>query len=578
MAYTAPFNDIHAALAEAGLQQGIDSGLYVELTPDLAEAVIGEAGKFAEARLNPLYRIGDEVGAVLKGERVTLPQGWAEAYRDWCAAGWNALPCPADFGGQNLPALINAACTEIWNGANMAFGLCPMLTVSGIDALHTHGTDELKKIYLEKLISGMWTGSMQLTEPQAGSDLAQIRMRADKQSDSTYKLFGTKIFITYGEHEMTDNIVHFILARTSDDGIKGLSLFLAPKFMVNKDGSLGARNDINAVGLEHKLGINASPTCTMTCGDHGGAVAYLVGEEGRGIQCMFTMMNSARLGVGLQGVGMAEAAMQHAMNYANERKQGKAGQDGSAPIVAHADVKRMLLEMKSKIQAARLICYMTAASLDRGKLGKDMKAAERAALLTPLAKAFSTDIANEVASLGIQVHGGMGFIEETGAAQFFRDARIAAIYEGTNGIQANDLVGRKLPMNDGAAMRDEIALIRDTAKKVSELNSQNFGRTAQRLQETADALEDASTWLLQTLKTDQQAALAGAVSYLRLASLGIGGAALARVALNSDRAQNPLPVQLARYFAEQQLSAAKGLALAIIEGGESVTATALDAA
>jgi acyl-CoA dehydrogenase len=580
MTYQAPVADILLALEQAGLAKGFEDQLYLDLTSDVAAAVIEEAGKFASVRLAPLNRIGDEAGSTFENGKVTVPSGWTEAYRDWCAAGWNALPCPVEYGGQGLPALINAACVEMWNGASMAFGLCPMLTVSGIDALHAHGTEELKRTYLAKLISGKWAGSMQLTEPQAGSDLAQIRMRAEPQEDGSYKLFGTKIFITYGEHEMTENIVHFILARMKDapEGIKGLSLFLVPKFLVDHDGSLGARNDIRASNIEHKLGIKASPTCTMVCGDEGGAIGYLVGEAGRGINCMFTMMNGARLAVGLQGVGVAEAATQHALNYAKERKQGRTGANKFTPIVNHPDIQRMLLEMRSKTFAARLICYMAAAALDRAHLKHDAQSEERAALLTPIAKAFSTDIANEVASLGIQVHGGMGFIEETGAAQFYRDARIAAIYEGTNGIQANDLVTRKLPINKGAAMFEEIKYIRDVASDVAKLNSADFGLTAKRLNEAADALEASTNYLLQKLESDMPQALSGAVSYLRLSALGIGGAALADAGLRAHRKNKQNIAHLARFFAEQQVAAANGLRLAIMEGGQSLATDALSAA
>jgi alkylation response protein AidB-like acyl-CoA dehydrogenase len=578
MTYTAPVIDILLALEQAGLAKGFEDQLYLDLSQDVAAAIIEEAGRFANARIAPLNRLGDQVGAKFDQGKIILPPGWAETYRDWCAAGWNALPCPSEFGGQNLPALINAACTEMWNGASMAFGLAPMLTMSAIDALHYHGSDELKKIYLTKMISGVWTGSMQLTEPQAGSDLAQIRMRAERNKDGSYKLFGAKIFITYGEHEMTENIIHFILARVAGapDGIKGLSLFLVPKFLVSKDGNIGKRNDIRCVSIEHKLGIHASPTCTMACGDAGGAIAYLIGEENRGIHCMFTMMNSARLAVGLQGVGIAEAATQHALSYAIERKQGRAGIEASSAIINHPDIQRMLLEMRAKTFAARSICYMTAASIDRAKLKHDALSEERAALLTPIAKAFSTDIANEVASLGIQVHGGMGFIEETGAAQFYRDARIAAIYEGTNGIQANDLLMRKLPIRDGAAMHDEITHIRSIAEQVARLNNADFGAIALRLREAADALEASTKHLLQKLNNNASQALASAASYLRLAGLSIGGTALAETALRAQRREKKNLVHLARYFAEQHLVAGRGLEAAIIEGDQSITKDALN--
>ncbi len=368
------------------------------------------------------------------------------------------MAAPLEHGGMDLPVLLHAACSEMWNASNMAFALCPMLTGGAIDALEAHGSDELRQRYLAKVVSGEWTGTMNLTEPQAGSDLNALRTRAERQADGTYKIFGSKIFITYGEHDLTDNIVHLVLARLPDapPGTRGISLFLVPKFLVNADGSLGQRNDVHCVGIEHKLGIHGSPTCTLAYGDNGGAIGFLIGEENKGLACMFTMMNNARLNVGLQGVAVADRATQHAMAYAHERRQGRALGETAAPmsvIAAHPDVRRMLMTMKALTAAARSICFMTAAALDLGRRGRDAAECklgqERANLLTPIAKAFSTDIANEVASLGVQVHGGMGFIEETGAAQFYRDARIAAIYEGTNGIQAIDLVQRKLGLAGG---------------------------------------------------------------------------------------------------------------------------------
>ena len=373
----------------------------------------------------------------------------------WRKGGWNGLASPAEWGGQGLPQIVNAACTEMWNGASMAFGVGPLLTMGAIDALNAHGSDALKRAYLEKLVTGEWTGTMHLTEPQAGSDVGALRTRAERAADGTYRITGQKIFITYGEHDLTDNIIHFVLARLPDapPGTRGISLFLVPKFLLNADGSPGARNDVRAHSIEHKLGIHGSPTCTMVFGDHGGATGFLIGEENAGMACMFTMMNRARLAVGLQGVGIAERATQQAIAYARERKQGRTtGMPAkeSAPIIAHPDVKRMLMTMRALTQAARSICYATALALDRAERGTDKAAREaahaRASLLTPLAKAFSSDIGIEVTSLGVQVHGGMGFIEETGAAQLYRDARIAAIYEGTNGIQAIDLVTRKLPL------------------------------------------------------------------------------------------------------------------------------------
>ena len=437
------------------------AGHYGDFDHDIAAAVLEEAGRFASDVLAPLNRVGDEHGIKLDGGNVTTAPGWPDAYRRWTEAGWNAVSGPEAFGGQGLPLAINAVCTEIWSASNIAFGLCPLLTLSAIEALEAHGSDALKKIYLEKLVSGEWPGTMQLTEPQAGSDVGALRTRAERASDGNYRVKGTKIFITYGDHDMSDNIVHFVLARLPDApaGTKGISLFLIPKFLVNADGSLGARNDIYASGIEHKLGMHAAPTCTMTMGDKGGAIGYLIGEENRGMHCMFTMMNQARLGVGLEGVGIADRAYQQALAFAQERRQGraigKAGGD-SDPIIVHPDVKRMLMQMRALTAAARTICYATAVALDVSVRATEAKtragAAARGALLTPIAKAFSTDIGNEVASLGVQIHGGMGFIEETGAAQHYRDARITPIYEGTNGIQSIDLVTRKLAANGGKSV------------------------------------------------------------------------------------------------------------------------------
>src|SRR6184192_3860693 len=453
MTYRAPVADISFALNHAaGFAPALADGLYGDLGDDVVEAVLTEAGKFATDILAPLNVVGDREGARFKDGAVTTAPGWKEAYRAWTQGGWNAVAAPAQWGGQDLPHALNAACLEMWNSAAIAFGLGPVLTMAAIDALVAHGSEELKRVYLPKLVSGEWMGTMQLTEPQAGSDVGASRTRAERAADGSYRITGQKIFITYGEHDLTDNIIHLVLARLPDapPGTKGLSLFLIPKFLPNADGSLGGRNDARAHSIEHKLGIHASPTCTMVYGDGGGATGFLIGEENRGMTCMFTMMNQARLSVGLQGVAIAERATQQALAYARERKQGRAtgARSGSSPIIAHPDVKRMLLTMRALTRAARAICYATAVAIDRAKRAADeaarTAAQERAALLTPVAKAFSTDIGIEVASLGVQVHGGMGYIEETGAAQHYRDGRIAAIYEGTNGIQAIDLVMRKL--------------------------------------------------------------------------------------------------------------------------------------
>src|SRR5919112_299538 len=464
MTYRAPVPDIVFTMRHvAGLDRAVADGVYGDLSADFAETILEEAGRFANDVIAPLNREGDKHGVVLKDGAVTTAPGWKAAYKGWTEAGWNALPGPVEYGGQGLPTLLNTACIEMWNAASMAFGIGPVLTVGAIEALAVHGSDELKERYLAKLVSGEWTATMNLTEPQAGSDLSPIRTRAERGPDGTYRLKGQKIFITYGEHDLTENIVHMVLARLPDapPGTRGISLFLVPKFLPD-----GTRNDVRCHSLEHKMGIHGSPTCTMIYGDQGGAVGWLVGEENRGLACMFTMMNNARLAVGAQGVAMADRAYQQALGYANERKQGRAigAVEGMSAIVQHPDVQRNLLTMKALTAASRAICYMTAEAIDRAHLEQDAagrrKANERASLLTPVAKAFSTDIGVEVASLGVQVHGGMGFVEETGAAQHLRDARIAPIYEGTNGIQAADLVGRKLGLDGGLAFDELIADIR----------------------------------------------------------------------------------------------------------------------
>lgn len=587
MTYRAPINDILLSLNHgAGLAAAVKAGHYGDFDGDITGAVLEEAGKFASDVLAPLNRVGDEHGIKLDNGKVVTAPGWPDAYQRWTAAGWNAVSGPEAFGGQGLPLAINAACTEIWSASNIAFGLCPLLTLSAIEALDAHGSEELKKIYLAKMISGEWTGTMQLTEPSAGSDVGALRTRAERAADGTYRIKGTKIFITYGEHDMTDNIVHFVLARLPDApaGTKGISLFLVPKFLVNADGSLGERNDIYASGVEHKLGIHASPTCTMTMGDKGGAIGYLIGEENQGMRCMFTMMNQARLGVGLEGVGIADRAYQQALAYAQERRQGKAiGKavghkgDGMDPIIVHPDIKRMLMQMRSMTAAARSICYATAVALDVAVRAKDAKvrsdAAARGALLTPIAKAFSTDIGNEVAYLGVQIHGGMGFIEETGAAQHYRDARITSIYEGTNGIQSIDLVTRKLGANGGAsvwALLDELAAV---IKQVEASNDPAFGTTGAKLRDAHAALERTSKWLLERLATAPNDALAGATPYLRLFGATLGGCMLAGEALAAKANGEAEPqryVALARFFAENVAVQAPSLEKTVTDSADAV--------
>ena len=582
MTYRAPVADISFALNNAA-GFSLAEGLYGDLTADVVEAVLTEAGKFATDVLAPLNVIGDREGARFKDGAVTTAPGWKEAYHAWAQAGWNGLAAPVEWGGQGLPHAVNAACVEMWNSAAMAFGLGPVLTIAAIDALVAHGSDELKRAYLPKLVSGEWMGTMQLTEPQAGSDVGASRTRAERAADGSYRITGQKIFITYGEHDLTDNIIHLVLARLPDapPGTKGLSLFLIPKFLPNADGSLGRRNDARAHSIEHKLGIHASPTCTMVYGDHGGATGFLVGEENRGMVCMFTMMNQARLSVALQGVAIAERASQQALAYARERKQGRAPgvESGSSPIIAHPDVKRMLLTMRALTRAARALSYATAVAIDRAQRSPDAAARqaahERASLLTPVAKAFSTDIGSEVASLGVQVHGGMGYIEETGAAQHYRDARIAAIYEGTNGIQAIDLVTRKLSLAGGATVMAYIGDIRRTVETVNATNDPAFGWTGVRLQDATNALERATQWLIGSQRNNLEAVLAGATPYLRLFALSAGGAllaeeALAAVRLAGNGADAAGRVAIARFFAENLAVQAESLERTVVEAADSV--------
>jgi butyryl-CoA dehydrogenase len=579
MTYRAPVPDIVFTMRHvAGLDRAIAGGVYGDLSADLAETILEEAGRFANDVIAPLNREGDKYGATLKDGVVTTAPGWKQAYMAWAEAGWNALPGPVDYGGQGLPTLLNSACVEMWNSASMAFGIGPILTMGAIEALIAHASDDLKSRYLEKLVSGEWTATMNLTEPQAGSDLAAIRSRAEPSGDGTYRITGQKIFITYGEHDLTDNIVHLVLARLPDApaGTRGISLFLVPKFL-----SDGTRNDVRCHSIEHKLGIHASPTCTMIFGDNGGAIGWLVGEENRGLACMFTMMNNARLAVGLQGVAIAERAYQQALAYANERRQGRAigAVEGMSPIAVHPDVQRSLLTMKALTAAARAICYMTAEAIDRAHLEEDparrKRANERASLLTPVAKAFSTDIGVEVAARGGQVHGGMGFIEETGAAQHFRDARIAPIYEGTNGIQAIDLVVRKLPLSGGETVRAQIASMRATVTRLLKESTPTFGATAPRLRDAIESLDRATGYMLQAVSSNAQGeALAGATPYLRLFALAQGGAALAEMALaaNAQAAAGDADpahasrIALCRFFAENIAVGAKGLEDTVMSG------------
>ena len=583
--YRAPVDEIAFTLRHVvGLQAAIDAGVFPDLSDDLVDAILQEAGRFASDEVAPLYKIGDEVGAVLKDAAVTTPPGWKEVYRRWIEGGWNAVSGPLEFGGQGLPMMLGVAALEMWNSGSMAFALGPTLTMGAVEAIDKHASEELKRKYLEKLVSGEWMGTMNLTEPQAGSDLNALRARAEPVGDGTYRIFGQKIFITYGEHDFTDNIVHLVLARLPDApaGTRGISLFLVPKFFVGDDGAIGGRNDVHCASIEHKLGIHASPTCTMIYGDGfvdgmaPGAIGWLVGEENRGLACMFTMMNNARLAVGMQGVAVAETATQKAIAFANERRQGKAasyGGEGMAPIVHHADVQRTLLTMKAMTATSRAIAYACAHAIDMARAGESATSAhwqERANLLTPIAKAYATDIGVEVASMGIQVHGGMGFIEETGAASLLRDARIAPIYEGTNGIQAIDLVARKLPQSGGGHVHGYVAELKAIVEDLRGSNDVALGRAPAKLAAALEDLDEATRFLQAAMAEGRmETALAGATPYLRLFALAAGGAYLARAALagsSSDR------IALCRFFADNMVGECRALKERVVEGADSLAA------
>jgi acyl-CoA dehydrogenase len=584
--YRAPLADVVFTLRHAAHFDSLrQAGAFSDLGDDDIDAILSEAGRFAAEILAPLNRVGDTVGAQIKDGVVTTAPGWKEAYAGWCAGGWNGLALPEQWGGQGLPRTLGAICTEFWNSACMAYSLAPLLSMSAVYALVAHGSDDLKRRYLPKLVTGEWMATMQLTEPQAGSDVGALRTKAERAGDGTYRITGQKIFITYGEHDLTDNIIHIVLARLPDapPGTRGISLFLVPKFLINADGSLGPRNDLRAHAIEHKLGIHGSPTCTMIFGDDGGATGYLIGEENRGMACMFTMMNNARLAVGVQGVALAERATQQAFAFAQERKQGHAiGAKEISPIAAHPDVKRMLATMRSLTAAARAICYSTAVALDLAENAKDetvrKTAADRAAVLTPIAKAFASDIGTEVTSLGVQIHGGMGFIEETGAAQYYRDVRITQIYEGTNGIQAIDLVTRKLPLAGGAAVQSMITDMRGTVAKLKAANDPAFGAAPRQLDDAVESLNIATSWLMSRLEKEPDAVLAGATPYLRLFGTALGGCKLADMALAAMRSaagDDAAPhIAQTRFFAANMAALGGGIASAVMDGADSFDAAA----
>ncbi|MFL9872121.1 acyl-CoA dehydrogenase C-terminal domain-containing protein [Paraburkholderia megapolitana] len=584
--YIAPLRDMRFVMTElAGLDGLTALPGFEEATPELADAVLDEAARLATEVLAPLNKTGDEQGARLSKEGVVAADGFAKAYGQFVEGGWSGLSGDPEFGGQGLPELLQAATVEMWNSSNMAFALCPLLTAGATEALRQHGSAELKGRYLPKLVSGAWTGTMNLTEPQAGSDLAAVRTKAVPEDDH-YRLYGQKIFITWGDHDMTDNVIHLVLARTPDapEGVRGISLFVVPKFLLNADGSPGQRNDVHCVSLEHKLGIHASPTCVMSFGDQGGAIGYLVGQENKGLAHMFTMMNEARQKVGIQGLAIAERAYQQAREYAKERVQGRLASSRSGGVVAiihHPDVRRMLLTMKSQVEAMRAFAYVMAADMDRTH--RDPDAAERARrqvrvdLLIPVLKAWCTELGVEIASMGVQVHGGMGYIEETGACQFLRDARIAPIYEGTTGIQAADLIGRKIASDRGAGMAELIAEMRETAAEQVRSTDTQVVSIGAALTTSVQALEEATAWVVQTLTTQPDAALASSVDYLMLAGYVCGGWQMGRAALVASRksAANEDPdfhrtkLATARYYADKILPGANALLETIRSGASS---------
>ena len=578
--YQAPLKDIRFVMQDlAGLDHIVSLPGYEEATPDVVDAILEEAAKFAGGVLSPLNQVGDRDGARWKDTVVTTPAGFKEAYRQFVDNGWNALGCDPDFGGQGLPRLLSTAVSEMWKASNHAFSLCPMLTQGAIEALMIAGSDEQKAAYLPNLVSGEWAGTMNLTEPSAGSDLAAVRSRAEPVGDGTYRIFGQKIFITYGEHDMTENIVHLVLARTPDapEGVKGISLFVVSKFVLTADGKLGERNDVYCVSIEHKLGIHGSPTAVLAFGDHGGAIGTLVGEENRGLEYMFIMMNAARFNVGLEGLGDAERAYQRAVGYARDRVQGgEVGVRGGpkVAIIRHPDVRRMLMSMRARIEAMRALAYVTAAALDNAHQNPDGAARAQAHafadLMIPVVKGWSTESSIDIASLGVQVHGGMGYVEETGAAQHLRDARITTIYEGTTAIQANDLIGRKIAREQGATIN---AVIREMRTAAAGLDG-DLAMIGGRQLAAVDALERAVFWIVANFASDPKAVHAGAVPFLHLFGTVAGGwqmgraavIARARIAAGDDDPFWSAKLATTRFFADHCLTQAAGLAESIIGG------------
>ena len=578
--YVAPLKDMRFVLNElAGMGEVAKLPGYEEATPDTVDAILEEASKFASEVLDPLNYSGDQEGSNWKDGKVTTPKGFKEAYKQYTEAGWPALPFEAAHGGQGLPKLVATAVEEMLTSANMSFSLCPLLTQGAIHALELAGTDALKHTYLEKMVAGRWTGTMNLTEPQAGSDLALVRTRAVPKGDH-YLISGQKIFITYGDHDMAENIVHLVLARTPDapEGVKGISLFVVPKFLPKADGTPGERNSAKCASIEHKLGIHASPTAVMVFEN---AVGYLVGEVNKGLSYMFVMMNAARFSVGLEGVSIAERAFQRALAYAKDRLQGKDLVQGgkTVPIIRHPDVRRMLMLMKSQTEAARALAYVVAASMDFASKSKDPRHQAFVELMIPVVKGCSTETGIEVASLGVQIHGGMGFIEETGAAQHLRDARITTIYEGTTGIQAADLVGRKIAREGGVTVKGWISLLQGFDGELSKSKNPDIAAVRQRLAAGVQAVSECVDYILATAGKDPNAAFAGAVPFLKLMGIVAGGWQLARAALISekklldktnDQSFHSAKIATARFFADHLLSQAPGLSATVVQGSSTV--------
>lgn len=595
MSYTAPLKDMLFDIEHlARIDQVAQMPAFEDAGLETAQAVLEECAKFNEGVVAPLNVEGDRNPSSLKDGVVTTTPGFKDAFAQFAEGGWQGLQHPTDFGGQGLPKAIGSACLEMLNSANLSFALCPLLSDGAIEALLTAGSDELKAVYLEKLVTGQWTGTMNLTEPQAGSDLALVRSRAEPQPDGTYKVFGTKIFITYGEHDMAENIVHLVLARVSGapEGVKGISLFVCPKFLVNKDGSLGARNDVHCVSIEHKLGIKASPTAVLQYGDHGGAVGYLVGQENRGLEYMFIMMNSARYSVGMQGIAVAERAYQKAVAYAKDRVQSRpvdGSINASAPIIHHPDVKRMLMTMRAHTEGCRAMATVAAAAYDASHHHPDAQVRKQNQafyeFMVPLVKGYSTEMSLDVASLGVQVHGGMGFIEETGAAQYLRDAKILTIYEGTTAIQANDLVGRKTARDGGQVAKAIAAEVQKTEGELAEQGSDDAKAVLKHLRAAREALVKVVDFVAGQTKASPNAVFAGSVPYLLAAGKLVAGWQLARsllvaqelAAKGQDVPFMKAKIVTARFYAEHILNGVPAAAESIVEGAASVTALPVEA-